>query len=127
MEIKGYIVVWCVGCNKIYWFKVCLGKVIGEVIDDLINWFFDGEVLLLMRYLINDWGIMDDDFFELCCFIDFVEVEKWKDEVDEWCWNFVLDIVLVGDVCDFVCWFCFVLMGMLFFLFDFFVLDVGIC
>lgn len=70
LEAKGYIAARRVGRNKIYRPKIRPGKVIGEAVDDLTNRLFDGEVLSLMRHLINDRGIDDADLRELRKMID---------------------------------------------------------
>lgn len=83
LEAKGYITARRVGRNKIYRPKVRPGKVIGEAIDDLMNRLFDGEVLPLMKHLINDRGIADDDLVELRRLLDTAANDRDEDTVDE--------------------------------------------
>lgn len=70
LESKGYISATRVGRNKIYRPKVRPGKVIGEAIDDLMNRLFDGEVLPLVRHLIENRELADKDLQELRAMID---------------------------------------------------------
>jgi predicted transcriptional regulator len=83
LEAKGYITARRVGRNKIYRPKVRPGKVIGEAIDDLMNRLFDGEVLPLMKHLINDRGIDENDLVELRRMLDSAAKDRDEGADDE--------------------------------------------
>lgn len=83
LEAKGYITSRRVGRNKIYRPKVRPGKVIGEALDDMMNRLFDGEVLPLMRHLIEDRGIDDQELKALRELIDSAVKERREDESHE--------------------------------------------
>jgi len=61
------------GRTRIYTPKVQPRTVIGETVDDLIERLFGGETLPLMRHLIEDRGISDQDLTELRKLIDRLE------------------------------------------------------
>ena len=48
-----------------------------------MNRLFDGEVLPLMKHLINDRGIADDDLVELRRLLDTAANDRDEDTVDE--------------------------------------------
>ncbi len=73
LETKGYIVGRLEGRTRIYTPKVQARKVIGETVDDLIERLFGGEALPLMRHLIEDRGLSDQDLGELRKLIDRLE------------------------------------------------------
>ena len=73
LETKGYIVGKLEGRTRIYTPKVQARKVIGETVDDLIERLFGGEALPLMRHLIEDRGLSDQDVVELRKLIDRLE------------------------------------------------------
>jgi predicted transcriptional regulator len=73
LETKGYAIAKLEGRTRIYSPKVQPRKVIGETVDDLIERLFGGETLPLMRHLIEDRGISDQDLTELRKLIDRLE------------------------------------------------------
>lgn len=80
LEQKGYIRSTRTGRNKVYSPKVQPRKVIKETVDDLMERLFDGEVLPLMRHLINDQQISADQIQELRRMLN--EFEANDDESD---------------------------------------------
>jgi predicted transcriptional regulator len=55
--------------------KVKSRTVIRETLDDLVDRLFGGETLPLMRHLIEDRGITDEELAELRKMIDRLEKE----------------------------------------------------
>ena len=82
LEQKGYIRSRREGRNKIYSPKVRPGQVIKETVDDLMNRLFDGEMVPMMRHLIQDRDIRPEQIQELREMLRQVE-EKEKDESDQ--------------------------------------------
>jgi predicted transcriptional regulator len=79
LELKGYLKSSRRGRTKIYAPKVRPTQVIGETIDDLLNRLFDGEVVPLMRHLIEDRGISDAELQALRTLLDKQETEHDAD------------------------------------------------
>ena len=61
LEAKGYAKARLVGRLRIYAPRVKPRTVIRETVDDLIDRLFGGEAMPLMKHLIEDRGIGDDD------------------------------------------------------------------
>ena len=78
LESKGYLRSRRVGRNKIYSPKVRPQTVIGEAVNDFMNQVFDGEVLPLMRHLIQRRGVSDEEVAQLRRLL-----EEFDDEEDE--------------------------------------------
>jgi predicted transcriptional regulator len=57
LEQKGYLRTRRVGRNKLYLPKVSRQRVVGQLIDDLLDQLFEGEPLALMQHLIEVKGI----------------------------------------------------------------------
>jgi BlaI family transcriptional regulator, penicillinase repressor len=73
LEAKGYVGGQMSGRTRVYSPKVKPRKVINQTIDDLVNRLFDGETLPLMRHLIEDRGISEEELAELRKLIDRLE------------------------------------------------------
>lgn len=76
LESKGYITGRLAGRTRIYTPKVKPRTVIRETLDDLVDRLFGGETLPLMRHLIEDRGITDEELAELRKLIDRMEKEQ---------------------------------------------------
>ena len=57
LEAKGYLKTSREGRSNVYRPVVRPGKVIGEVMDDLLNRLFDGQVLSLFQHMVHDRGL----------------------------------------------------------------------
>ena len=57
LEQKGYLRTRRTGRNKTYLPKISRRRVVGQLIDDLVNQLFDGEPAALMQHLIRERGI----------------------------------------------------------------------
>lgn len=73
LETKGYARAHLDGRTRVYAPKVKPRTVIRETIDDLVERLFGGEALPLMRHLIEDRGISEDDIAELRSLLDRLE------------------------------------------------------
>lgn len=76
LESKGYVRAWLEGRTRVYAPKVKPRTVIRETIDDLVERLFGGEALPLMRHLIEDRGISDEDIAELRSLLDRLEEQE---------------------------------------------------
>lgn len=76
LETKGYVRVRLDGRTRIYAPKVKPRTVIRETIDDLIDRLFGGEALPLMRHLIEDRGVSDDELSVLRDLLNRLEEES---------------------------------------------------
>lgn len=70
LEAKGYIWGNLEGRTRIYSPRVKPKTVIRETLDDLIDRLFGGETLPLMRHLIEERDVTDDELAELRALID---------------------------------------------------------
>jgi predicted transcriptional regulator len=76
LAVKGYLRTRREGRTMIYSPRVQPNRVIGEVVDDLMNRLFDGEVFPLFQHLIEDRGISDDETRQLRELLDRLEREE---------------------------------------------------
>ena len=76
LAAKGYLRTRREGRTMIYSPRVQPNRVIGEVVDDLMNRLFDGEVFPLFQHLIEDRGISNDDTRQLRELLDRLEREE---------------------------------------------------
>ena len=70
LESKGYLKSRRVGRNKIYSPKVRPGTVIGEAIDEFMHQLFDGDLVPLVKHLVEDRGISDAELEQLRAILD---------------------------------------------------------
>jgi predicted transcriptional regulator len=73
---KGYLRTRREGRTMIYSPRVHPNRVIGAVVDDLMNRLFGGEVFPLLQHLIEDRGISDTDVRQLRELLDRLETEE---------------------------------------------------
>ena len=78
LAAKGYLRTRRDGRTLIYSPKVQPRRVIGQVVDDLMNRLFDGEVFPLFQHLIEDRGISENDVRQLRELLDRLEQEEKK-------------------------------------------------
>lgn len=75
LETKGYLRSESEGRSNVYIPLVRPGQVVNEVMDDLVNRLFDGQVLPLFQHLVNDRGLSDDEVRQLRELLDRLEDE----------------------------------------------------
>lgn len=73
LEAKGYAKAELDGRTRVYTPRVKLRTVIRETLDDLIDRLFGGEALPLVRHLIEERGVSDDELLELRRLIERLE------------------------------------------------------
>ena len=73
LETKGYVKAELDGRTRVYTPRVKLRTVIRETLDDLIDRLFGGEALPLVRHLIEERGVSDDELAELRHLIERLE------------------------------------------------------
>jgi BlaI family penicillinase repressor len=73
LEAKGYVHGHLEGRTRVYRSKVKAKTVIRDTIDDMLERLFAGETLPLVRHLIEDRPISDDDLAELRTLLDRLE------------------------------------------------------
>jgi predicted transcriptional regulator len=83
LEQKGYINAKRNGRTKVYSPKVRPGQVIKETVDDLMNRLFDGELIPLMKHLIQDRDIRPEQIEELRNMLREVEAQEDDDDADD--------------------------------------------
>jgi predicted transcriptional regulator len=76
LEAKGYLRTDREGRSNVYKPIIRPGQVIGEVLDDLLNRLFDGQVLPLFEHLVNDRGLSDIEVRQLRELLDRLEGES---------------------------------------------------
>jgi BlaI family transcriptional regulator, penicillinase repressor len=76
LKAKGYLRTRREGRTMIYSPRVHPNRVIGEVVDDLMNRLFGGEVFPLFQHLIEDRGISDTEVRQLRGLLDRLEKEE---------------------------------------------------
>jgi len=75
LEAKGYVKTRLEGRNRVYSARVRPKTVIRETVDDLLERLFGGDALPLMRHLIEERGITDDNLAELRRLLDELSEE----------------------------------------------------
>ena len=81
LEAKGYARTRREGKKKLYRPRVRPATVIRETVDELTQRLFDGETLPLIRHLICDRGISEDQITELRRLLDDLEADR--DDFDQ--------------------------------------------
>jgi predicted transcriptional regulator len=75
LAAKGYLRSRREGRTMIYSPRIQPRRVIGQVVDDLMNRLFDGEVFPLFQHLIEDRGLSENDVRQLRELLD-----RWEQE-----------------------------------------------
>jgi len=73
LEAKGYVKTIRKGRSNVYKPVIRPGRVIGEVVDDLLDRLFDGKALPLFQHMVNDRGLTRDEVRQLRDLLDRME------------------------------------------------------
>jgi BlaI family transcriptional regulator, penicillinase repressor len=73
LDTKGYVKAELDGRTRVYSARVRPATVIRETVGDLVDRLFGGETLPLMRHLIEDGRVSDEELAELRRLIDRLE------------------------------------------------------
>ena len=76
LEAKGYLQAHREGRSNFYRPIIRPRQVIGEMMDDLLNRLFDGQVLGLFQHLVNDRGLSNTEIRQLRELLDRLEDES---------------------------------------------------
>ena len=80
LEEKGYLKSRRDGRNKIYSARVRPGTVIGEAVDELMDQLFDGQMFPLVKQLVDDRGLSEDEIQQLRKLLDQAEQENLDEQ-----------------------------------------------
>ena len=75
LEAKGVLRSRRVGRNKLYRSRIRPNTVIGDAVSDLVNQVFEGEPLPLMRHLLANHSMTNDEIQQLRDLLDEAEAE----------------------------------------------------
>ena len=70
LESKGFLSKKKVGRSNVYTAKRQPDKVVGDVLDDMIERLFDGEAMPLLQHLIHDRGLSESEVDQLQATLD---------------------------------------------------------
>lgn len=76
LDAKGYLRTWLQGRTRVYAPRVRPTTVIREAVGDLIERLFGGETLPLVRHLVEERGIGEEELAELRQLLDRPEEEN---------------------------------------------------
>ena len=80
LEDKGYLKSRREGRTKIYSARVRPGTVIGEAVGDLMDQLFDGQMFPLVKQLVDDRGLSDDEIEQLRKLLDQAQQENLDEQ-----------------------------------------------
>ncbi|MFO0903111.1 MAG: BlaI/MecI/CopY family transcriptional regulator [Pirellulales bacterium] len=80
IEAKGYAASKLEGRTRIYAPKARPKTVIRQTIDDLVERLFGGETMPLVRHLVEERGIRDEELAELRKLVERLEKESRRDD-----------------------------------------------
>jgi len=76
LHTKGYARTWLKGRTRVYAPSVKPNTVIRETVGDLVDRLFGGQTVPLMRHLIEEHGIGEEELAELRKLLDRLEEEE---------------------------------------------------
>lgn len=82
LEAKGYLAAQRVGRNKVYRSAVRKTQVIGEAVDEFLERMFDGQLLPMVRQLVDSRGVTRQEIEDLMKIVKQLQREQ-KDGLAE--------------------------------------------
>lgn len=79
LESKGYLNTERSGRNKIYSPKIKPGQVMVEAVNDFVDQMFDGQVIPLMRHLVDNRSMSHEELEQLRNMLDQAEQNEMDD------------------------------------------------
>ncbi|MFN3192187.1 MAG: BlaI/MecI/CopY family transcriptional regulator [Aureliella sp.] len=79
LEAKGYLDAQRIGRNKIYRAAVERQEVLGEAIDDFVDRMFDGQLLPMVRQLVDSRGVSPEEIKDLMKLVKELQKEQKND------------------------------------------------
>ncbi|MEM8733904.1 MAG: BlaI/MecI/CopY family transcriptional regulator [Planctomycetota bacterium] len=79
LEAKGYLNAQRIGRNKIYRAAVERQEVLGEAIDDFVDRMFDGQLLPMVRQLVDSRGVSPEEVKDLMKLVKELQKEQKND------------------------------------------------
>ena len=76
LEAKGYLQAQRIGRNKVYRSAVRKAQVLGEAIDDLMDRMFDGQLLPMVRHLVDSREVSADELTDLLNLVEQLQREQ---------------------------------------------------
>ncbi len=79
LEAKDYLDVQRIGRNKVYRAAVRKSQVVGEAIDDFLERMFDGQMLPMVRHLVDNREVTSEEIQDLLDLVQQLQKEQQDD------------------------------------------------
>ena len=79
---KGYVGAERIGRNKIYRPAIRKKQVIGEAVDDFLQQMFDGQLLPMVRHLVDSRTVSPEEINDLMRIVEKLRAEKGGDDAE---------------------------------------------
>jgi predicted transcriptional regulator len=79
LEAKGYLASQRIGRNKIYRAAVRKTQVVGEAVDDFLDRLFDGQLLPMVRHLVDSRDVTAEEIQDLMELVEQLRKEHPDD------------------------------------------------
>ncbi len=79
LEAKGYLSAQRIGRNKIYRAAVRRTQVVGEAVEEFLERMFDGQLLPMVKHLVDSRGVSRQDIDDLMKMVKQLQKEQRND------------------------------------------------
>ncbi|MCR9295467.1 MAG: BlaI/MecI/CopY family transcriptional regulator [bacterium] len=79
LEAKGYLTAQRIGRNKIYRAAVRRAQVVGEALDEFLDRLFDGQLLPMVRQLVDSRDVSPQEIQDLMSLVKQLQREQQDD------------------------------------------------
>lgn len=79
LEAKGYLSAQRIGRNKIYRAAVRRTQVVGEAVEEFLERMFDGQLLPMVKHLVDSRGVSRQDIDDLMKMVKQLQEEQRND------------------------------------------------